>query len=350
MEAIAFIDLTDKQFFLYMNLITKIRTKYEENTFVLDYDWNEYRDYFYTKISGLKEFKKKRLKILEDGIVRALNEFIIFDGEKPVAFVAFKKLNGDRHEFIFDSVYAETPKEVLRVIFKVINLLLKENELSKAYYLSNKKPERELFKKSGIEITQEIVNSRLLKKDIDFEKLKSFVDNNKYAKDYNLILYREIPEEIFDSYVVFMNDVLNAKEFSNPVKQKLRVYTKDNLLRSIKIDKEEGYLMYMYMLFDKENIAGVCKVYIEKEDESVFVQQCGGITGVADKYRGKGLAKYLKALMYLKMSEDYPDFRHVLTDTFPWNKHMFSINEEFGFRIFNEGCIFMFTKNDLENF
>ncbi len=40
MNAIELKNLTDKQFRLYINLITKIKNKYEANTFVLDYDWN----------------------------------------------------------------------------------------------------------------------------------------------------------------------------------------------------------------------------------------------------------------------------------------------------------------------
>ncbi len=52
--------------------------------------------------------------------------------------------------------------------------------------------------------------------------------------------------------------------------------------------------------------------------------------------------------MYLKIREDYPNFRHALTDTYPWNKYMFKINEELGFKILCEGCIFKFTKENLD--
>jgi len=168
------------------------------------------------------------------------------------------------------------------------------------------------------------------------------------VKNYDLVLYREIPEEIYDRYVDFINEVLIAKEFYNPVKKDIREFTNEDLLRSIRNDKEDGDPMYMFTLFDKEKIVGFCMVYIQKEDNDVFIQHCGRLTAVAEKYRGMNFGKYLKARMYLKISEDYPKFRHILTDTYPWNKYMFRINEEFGFKIFCEGCVFRFTKEHLE--
>ena len=52
--------------------------------------------------------------------------------------------------------------------------------------------------------------------------------------------------------------------------------------------------------------------------------------------------------MYLKIQEDYPDFEQIFTDTYPWNKYMYRINEEFGFKPFQKGYTFRFTKEYLE--
>jgi GNAT superfamily N-acetyltransferase len=348
MNEIELQDITDNQFQLYMNLITNIRSKYEENTFVLDYDWNDYRDYYFRKFTDWKEFKKDRLNILIEGKERSLKEFVIFNSDKPVGFIAYKRLSGNRYEFIFDSECNEPSREVCRKIFEVLNSFFENSDAKQICYLANKTGDIEVFKKCGIEIIENIVTSKLKKEEIDFENLKSIVESNEYAKSLDLKLFRTIPEEIFEKYIDYMNDLLKAKEHHNPEREEFTKYRKEDLLRSIRIDEEDGDPMYMFMLFDKESIAGSCKVYIEREDDGVFIQHCGGLTGVAENYRGKGLAKFLKARMYLKISEDYPGFRHAITDTYPWNKYMYRINEELGFRIFNEGIIFKFTKSNLE--
>ncbi|HMS34947.1 MAG TPA: GNAT family protein [Ignavibacteria bacterium] len=348
MKLIKFNDLTDYQFRLYMDLITKIRNKYRENTFVLDYDWNEYRDYFFRVYSDFREFKESRIRIIEDGSRVYLNEYILFKEENPVAFIAYKRVSGKRYEFIFDTEFTQLDDDICKMIFKVLNSFFENTEAKQIFYLANRKSDIEVFSNYGIEITENIVTSKLLKKDMDIEKLKCIVNSNEYAKNLDLKLFRKIPEEIFERYIDYMNDILKAKEHYNPDRYDFVKYKKEDLLRSIEIDEEDGDPMYMYMLFENENIAGSCKIYIEKEDDSVFIQHCGGLTGVAENYRGKGLAMYLKAGMYLKISEEYPGFRHAVTDTYPWNKYMFRINEELGFRIFYEGSIFKFTKSNTE--
>ena len=342
-------DITDGQFQFYLKLINRIRSKYEVNSFVLDYDWNDYRDYYFREFSDWKEFKKDRLRKLTEGRDRSLREFIIFNSDKPVAFIAHKRMSGNRYEFIFDSEFIKPSGEVCKKIFEILINFFENNDALQICYLANKTGDIEVFKKYGIEIIEDIVTSKLKKEDINFEKLKSIVNGNEYAMNLDLKLFRKIPEEISEIYIDYMNDILKAKEHHNPKRKEFIDYKKKDLLWSIKIDEEDGDPMYLFMLFDKDKIAGSCKVYIEKEDDSVFIQHCGGLTGVAEKYRGKGLAKYLKASMYLKTSEDYPGFRHAITDTYPWNKYMFRINEELGFRIFNEGSIFKFTKSNLTN-
>lgn len=348
MNVIELQDITDNQFQLYVNLIANIRSKYEEDTFILDYDWNDYRDYYFRKFTDWKKFKKDRLNILIEGKERSLKEFVIFNSDKPVGFIAYKRLSGNRYEFIFDSECNEPSREVCRKIFEVLNSFFENSDAKQICYLANKTGDIEVFKKCGIEIIENIVTSKLKKEDMNFDRFKSIVNGNEYAMNLDLKLFRKFPEEISEIYIDYMNDILKAKELHNPKRKEFIKYREVDLLKSIKADEEDGDPMYLFMLFDNDNIAGSCRVYIEKEDDSAFIQHCGGLTGVAENYRGKGLAKYLKASMYLKISEDYPGFRHAITDTYPWNKYMFRINEELGFRIFNEGSIFKFTKSNLE--
>jgi len=107
----------------------------------------------------------------------------------------------------------------------------------------------------------------------------------------------------------------------NPNKPVVEKRSKEELIRKLKWDKGPEDKMFVYMLMDNENIAAFCSLFIRVENKHM-VDQAGGLTTVGRNYRGKNLAKYLKAKMYLKMLEEYPDFEFIRTDTYPWNKHM----------------------------
>lgn len=64
-----------------------------------------------------------------------------------------------------------------------------------------------------------------------------------------------------------------------------------------------------------------------------------GLTGVRDRYRGRGLGKWLKAAMLLRMREEFPDVRIVTTGNASSNAAMLSINERLGFRMHKEAWI-----------
>ena len=160
----------------------------------------------------------------------------------------------------------------------------------------------------------------------------------------------EFPVELYDEFSEIMNEIYQESVALSPNKFVLKTFTKERLINMIKEDKEEGDPMYMYVISDNNKIAAFCRVYVKKDYGKYFVQHCGGLTGVGKNYRGKGFAKYLKAKMYLKINEDYPDFKYALTDTRPWNKYMYRINEEFGFKPFERSLTFKFTKEIIMNY
>lgn len=72
------------------------------------------------------------------------------------------------------------------------------------------------------------------------------------------------------------------------------------------------------------------------------------LTGVRDLYRGRGLGKWLKAEMLLRVRREFPNVRVVATGNASSNLAMLSINERLGFRTYKEPIIVEMTREALE--
>ncbi len=72
------------------------------------------------------------------------------------------------------------------------------------------------------------------------------------------------------------------------------------------------------------------------------------MTGVRRPYRGRGLGKWLKAAMLLRVREEFPQVRVVRTGNAFSNAPMLSINERLGFKLYREGMEVQIRLEDLE--
>ncbi len=72
------------------------------------------------------------------------------------------------------------------------------------------------------------------------------------------------------------------------------------------------------------------------------------MTGVRLPYRGRGLGKWLKAAMLLRVREEFPQIQVVRTGNASSNAPMLSINTRLGFKLYREGMQFQLSLDDLE--
>lgn len=71
------------------------------------------------------------------------------------------------------------------------------------------------------------------------------------------------------------------------------------------------------------------------------------LTGVSRPYRGRGLGKWLKAAMLLRVRKQYPQVDVVVTDNATTNAAMLAINERLGFRLHKEWESVQMSREDL---
>jgi RimJ/RimL family protein N-acetyltransferase len=75
-----------------------------------------------------------------------------------------------------------------------------------------------------------------------------------------------------------------------------------------------------------------------------------GLTGLLPAYRGQGLAKALKAKLFLLAQACVPSLRYISTTTSPHNARMMHINLEMGFKIEQQTSQVTITPEDVDRF
>lgn len=291
------------------------------------------------KDTDWKNIKKKVMNSLKISDISFANNYYFFENDIVKASLEAFERKGTLY-FEFDYFARSVPVEITEMIFDKIREIMIEKKYDQAFFHTFEKRLYSSALKTDTEIYEESLTSRLLKKDMDFEELKNIVIGNKAVNNFKLKLFSTIPEELFGRYVEYINEIYeDANEF-HPMKEKPKKFTMNDLIARVEDMKNDNSPYYLYMLFDGNKIAAFCAVFIDKIDGVFMIEHRGGFTTTGRNYRGLGLAKFLKAKMYLKINEDFPDFEYILTDTFPWNKYMYRINEEFGFKPFKKGYTF----------
>lgn len=286
-----------------------------------------------------KKIKDKVLKNIKLSDILFANNYYFFVNEKAVAYIeAFERK--ETLYFYFDYFDKEISVEFCEIAFGFVKKIMKEENFEQAMFYTFEERQYKPACLTDAEIYEEALTSRLLKENIDFAEMEKIVNGNNEINKFELKLFHTIPEEIFERYVEYINEIYEDSNEFHPNKEKPKKSTMNDLIAKVEDMKNDDSPYYLYMLFDGDNIAAFCGVFIDTADGKKYIEHRGGFTTTGRKYRGKGLARYLKAKMYLKIQEDFPDFEYVLTDTFPWNKYMYRINEEFGFEPFQKGYTF----------
>jgi GNAT superfamily N-acetyltransferase len=294
------------------------------------------------------EFKKNRLSDLELNNDRAQNEYVIFNDDTAIGWLAYR-LDRRGSSFTFNTIYAPVPVDFMRLILKTVYDFINQKGEEASFYWSFDENCISALKNINAPVFEEMMITHISRNEMDAKFYNNIIDQTN-TDGYKLMFFNTVPEELLDKYVQLRNEISEDMAELKPVKHLNKRWTKNDIIRMAETDKLEEAQMWMYMLLDKnDDIAAFCSLYIDKDKPEV-IRQSGGLTAVARRHRGKGFAAYLKAKMYLKLLEENNDFKFVETDTMPWNTYMYRINERFGFKPHTYGSEFRIHKDFLENY
>jgi len=210
-----------------------------------------------------------------------------------------------------------------------------KNEKSIVITGSEESDGKAFLKAIGAQIVLSGVENRLDFADIDWNMIEEWENEGpNRSPETKLEFFYSIPEELIEPYSKIYTETLNQQPLGD-LDVKDIIYTPESLREMEKRRKELGRTHLTYITTEPNGeISGLTEMLFMPERENMIVQL---LTGVKQEHRGRGLGKWLKATMMLRIKEEFPSVRIVTTDNATTNTPMLSINDRLGFKVHKEG-------------
>lgn len=289
------------------------------------------------------------LEVFRSGIQKSINKtkgyenYLIKYENLPVGWF-YLTTWGD---VLYIGIYFNTEK-IDNNLIKMVLLFMYEkmvnDNFNELFTSSYRNTNIDFFKAINAEITEEFISSEIKRDDFNIPLFNSIADNYD-LKDFELVYCNKIEETYADSYINCFNSAFSDLMNLNKVKLKYEPFTKEQLINNQNSDVEKHIIL---LLNNKRKVTAFSELYYDNKNR---IYSCdSGFTAVGRELRGMGIAKFLKAKLYLQLLKNNPDFKSIKTNTLSCNKYINNINSELGFKEYRKGYSFRMTKQFLENF
>lgn len=193
---------------------------------------------------------------------------------------------------------------------------------------------RELLRKIGGKEAFASRVSHLIMNDVDWELIAQWVkEGPQRSPDTSLEFHLTIPDSILEEYCTVYTEVSNQAPREELAVGDQIFVPEEWKEREEKV-REKG-LTWITALVKEQNgeISGFTDVGYDPTTPTMLYQY---LTGVQEKFRGRGLGKWLKGAMLLKIRDEFPEVEVVSTENATSNAPMLAINERMGFQLIRE--------------
>ena len=331
-----------------MNKITSVKN-------ISENDWIEYFNLYqeldcryypnrYDESNTLERFKQSINHSYKD--VKGYENYIIKENDLPIGWF-YTTTWGD---VLYIGFYINSTlinKYVFRSIMTYASVLMNEQNFNYLFTSSYRKTNIDLLKSIDAEVVEEFISSQIMRSEIDIKIFNSIIDDFK-MDDVKFIYCDKVDDCIIDSYLKCYNlsfvDLMNL----NRIKLNYEPITKEQIQGS----GDNDSVKRIVILINRSNdVIGLSELYYNKRRKEYSCNS--GFTSVHPDYRGKGIAKYLKAKLYTGLMKEEFEFDRITTNTLAHNRYINIINESLGFKVYDRGFTFrlstLFFKKYLNN-
>ncbi|MFW9929936.1 MAG: GNAT family N-acetyltransferase, partial [Candidatus Thorarchaeota archaeon] len=210
---------------------------------------------------------------------------------------------------------------------------------------TNEESGKAFLKKFGFPFALSNKQNRLVLNKVDWPMVQQWVDDGiKRNPSTNLLFFNRIPDSIIESFAKIFTETGNQAPLGS-LEISDMVLTPEVLRKREKDFQEVNRIPNIAVTVESDgDISGLTEILYE-EQTKILLQ---GLTGVRDKYRGRGLGKWIKAAMLLYVKEHYPEASFIKTGNAESNAPMLSINNRLGFTVFKESIMTQCKLEDLK--
>ncbi len=176
--------------------------------------------------------------------------------------------------------------------------------------------------------------NRLQLDEIDWSMIQQWEEEGEERSPQTKLVHLD---EISDEYIKQFSELYTETYSQQPVEGLDVVaisFTPEFFKHRRKTCEETGMKnIIMFTAEEDGEISGLTEMEYNPGLKTMITQ---GLTGVKEKHRGRGLGKWLKSAMLLKIKEQYPEVKLVRTENVTTNAPMLSINNRLGFKFHRE--------------
>jgi mycothiol synthase len=188
--------------------------------------------------------------------------------------------------------------------------------------------------------------NRLKLADVDWKMMRRWVEEGqRRSPETRLEVYDgRVPKSMWEEYSIELSTMLNSMPWEDLDHGDI-VINPDVMAHWYERNEEAGRQNHVILAREPDGvISGITDMLYATYSPTIVHQ---GFTGVRASARGRGLGKWLKAAMAIRIHELYPQAQWFSTDNAGSNAPMLAINRKMGFKEFRVGSEYQISRERL---
>lgn len=304
-----------------------------------DDQWKEFYDFLYRvgimqntllTVSRWEDLKLERLNPKE---IEGKHERLIYSEGKLTGRVRTVR-RGERVDAVMDTVLDPVPAEFLDIMLHELSGIMEEAGYKSTILRINHPALKDLSERAGGRMLNHFLNYKLTRDEINIDKLQQWrLTASASNPAIKLHYFSGLPGQHLHEYAALFVDLLHDMP-RDPKLPPQPPFTVERIIEQYERDSIYNRVQHTVIAFDREEMIGHTTLGIFLKEPGTGMQF---MTGVKKQYRGRGIAKWLKAEMLLNVIEKVPQLHTIDTSTYSLNLPMQGLNFAIGYKLRDEG-------------
>lgn len=200
----------------------------------------------------------------------------------------------------------------------------------------------------GGQIALTNIENRAYLKKIDWEMIENWASaGERKSPNSRMMFFTRVPDDILKQYCEMYTETLNQVPLGELAIED-QIVTPETMRKSEEERAELGREKITAIVIEENGDITAMSEFSYSPTNNTTMGQ--GLTSTVEKYRGRGIGKWIKAAMLLKARERYPTVKYISTHNATSNAPMLSINERVGFKKHKEVINVQIMRDKLAEF